>query len=160
LSALSAGDKLTHTESGEEAEYVTAIPTAGHGFLHLLKSATGYIFRLTGDLENEFAKAGQNTTLAEAGAGVSNVEHDLFARLEAMLTRAGLTQQQAQDVAQGGQTGPVPDVAAHLPAGVAAPAQADPTPPAEDTAPAEETAPVEAPAAPAETTPPPNSIPF
>lgn len=129
MSTLTTGDKLTHTDSGVEAEYVTAIPTAGHGFLHLLKSAEGYIFRLTGDLEAEFSQEGKSTTLAQDQTPQS-MEAELLAKMEAMLNRAlaanatgnapapvAADPAPATDEPQGAQTSPlplIPDASAHL----------------------------------------------
>jgi hypothetical protein len=63
--ALTAGDTLVNKD-GVEADYFTAVPTLVHGALHILKSAQGYVYRLTGDLESEFSKKGEPQTLAES----------------------------------------------------------------------------------------------
>lgn len=106
--SLNTGDKLTHNESGQEAEYLAAVPTAGHGFLHVLKGAAGYILRLTGDLESEFSRTGASETLAAENA---TTEPDLIARFESMLRSYGLTKEDAAKAAAG-TPAPVPE--AHL----------------------------------------------
>lgn len=159
MSTVNSGDKLTHTESGTEVEYVAALPTAGHGFIHLLKSVEGYLFRLTGDMESEFSQQGKDTTLAQDNTP-GTTDEQLYARMEAMLAKALAAQAEGKapapvkpettdtEPAAGTEETPLPtllpDAAAHL----------DPTAPA--TAEPEEPSP----AAPETVTPPANSIPF
>jgi hypothetical protein len=155
---LNLGDKLRHIESGIEAEYCYAVPTATHGFVHFLKTAQGYVQRLTGDLETEFARPESTQSLSETdGSSASNES----ALLDALIQRL-----QAEGVIPAGNpveppagasipltptlTAPnpapapvVPDVSAHLPAA----SQTD--------APTEVT-----PSEPESLTPPPNSIPL
>jgi hypothetical protein len=95
---LFRGVTLEHIKSGLEAEYVAAIPTVENGFLHLLKSAKGYIYRLTGELEAEFKLPGEVQSLAQTGAGVSATETNILAEL-AQLREMLAAQNNAQGTA-------------------------------------------------------------
>lgn len=173
MSTLNMGDKLTHKESGDEAEYFVSVPTVAHGFMHVLKSAKGYILRLTGDLEAEFSKQGETQTLAESGSPLSTVDQSVMDKLnglEALLKSLGVTTDNPTgSVGTPAGTAPatpatpaVPDAAAHL-----APTDPVVTPPLPLTAPTEGTedpaaaATASEPEVSAETVEPPsNSIPF
>lgn len=48
------GDVLQHIESGNLATFLASVPAIGAGVLHILSTDAGYVFRLAGDLENEF----------------------------------------------------------------------------------------------------------
>jgi hypothetical protein len=51
---VQTGEVLQHLESGAEVAYKAAIPTIGHGVIHLLVGAEGYILKFTSELEKEF----------------------------------------------------------------------------------------------------------
>ena len=51
---VQTGEILQHLESGAEVAYKAAIPTIGHGMIHLLVGAEGYILKFTTELEKEF----------------------------------------------------------------------------------------------------------
>jgi hypothetical protein len=104
---LFRGVTLEHIKSGLEAEYVAAIPTVENGFLHLLKSAKGYIYRLTGELEAEFKLPGEVQSLAQTGAGVSATETNILAEL-AQLREMLAAQNNAQGTATATVDAPEP----------------------------------------------------
>jgi hypothetical protein len=172
MAVLNMGDKLTHKESGDEAEYFLAVPTVTHGFMHILKTAGGYVMRLTGDLEAEFKKKGEVQTLAESGSPLTAVDQSVMnelADLKALIRGMGVkvdnpTGEQgtplapvtaANDEASSAATAPwVPDAASHL-------APTTPTPPTVPTPADEETdEEAAAPDEPETVEPPANSIPF
>lgn len=51
---LQTGSLLEHLESGAEAAYKAAIPTLGHGLIHLLVGPSGYLLKFGHELEEEF----------------------------------------------------------------------------------------------------------
>jgi hypothetical protein len=167
MAVLNMGDKLTHKESGDEAEYFLAVPTVTHGFMHILKTAGGYVMRLTGDLEAEFKKKGEVQTLAESGSPLTAVDQSVMNEL-ALIRGMGVkvdnpTGEQgtplapvtaANDEASSAATAPiVPDAASHL-------APYTPTPPAPAPADEETDEEAAAPDEPETVEPPANSIPF
>jgi hypothetical protein len=123
---LNLGDKLKHIESGLEAEYITAIPTAVHGFIHLLKTADEYVYRLTGDLESQFSRPDTTSPLSQTDGSSAANEAKLLDALIARLRSEGVipTAQPAAvpepvklDAADDDEpeAPAVPDASAHLP---------------------------------------------
>lgn len=55
---LQTGQELEHIESGAIAIYKAAIPTLGHGLIHLLVGPNGYLHKFTSELEADFTVPG------------------------------------------------------------------------------------------------------
>jgi hypothetical protein len=77
MSEVQTGTILEHLETGAEVAYKAAIPTLGHGLLHLLVGAQGYILKFTNELQSEFnvpTPAGVATEDPFAGATSAEVQ--------------------------------------------------------------------------------------
>lgn len=72
---LQTGEVVKHIESQAEAVYKAAIPTLGHGLIHLLVGAEGYLLKFTSELESDFSlpvTEGQAPVVTDPLAGVTS----------------------------------------------------------------------------------------
>lgn len=142
MSEIQTGTILKHLESDAEVAYKAAIPTLGHGLIHLLVGASGYILKFTNELQEQFDVPGPAPIITE----------DPF---------AGATSAEVQELlrllrAKGGTTAAADTAAVQEPAPVAvADETADPSPEETDLAKVSPTA--EVAAVPTEAAPQPSS---
>lgn len=94
---LQTGQELKHIESGAVAIYKAAIPTLGHGLIHLLVGPNGYLHKFTSELEADFEVPGTELaapTVNDPLAGITAADvQSLLALLRAQGgTNAGAEQ--------------------------------------------------------------------
>jgi hypothetical protein len=122
---LQTGEVLEHIESGVEAVYKAAVPTLGHGLLHILVGPTGYLHKFTSELEQDFKVPQSEVALPAVSDPFAGITSDDIQKLLALLHAQGGTTAAAQVAPTQEQVAPAAE-----PGLDKAPAAAEPAAPA------------------------------